>query len=104
MLFGQNPVNIPETLSIKIMNKIIEHKQIVNYLGIYTDEELDWHEHINYIKLCSGIVCHEQTKALPTQLTHNVFITLLESCAELLWDKRCSNRVATFDQIYFVWQ
>ena len=37
-------------------------------------------------------------------LTHNVFITLLESCAELFWDKRCSNLVATFDQIYFVWQ
>ena len=33
-----------------------------------------------------------------------LFITLLESCAELVWDKRCSNLVATFDQIYFVWQ
>ena len=40
----------------------------------------------------------------PSQLTHNVFITLLESCAELFWDKRCSNLVATFDQLYFVWQ
>ena len=27
MLFGQNPVKIPVTLSIKIMNEIIEHKQ-----------------------------------------------------------------------------
>ena len=27
MLFGQNPVKIPETLTIKIMNEIIEHKQ-----------------------------------------------------------------------------
>ena len=41
---------------------------------------------------------------MASQLTHNVFITLLESCAELFWDKRCSNLVATFDQIYFVWQ
>ena len=24
--------------------------------------------------------------------------------AELFWDKRCNNLVATFDQIYFVWQ
>ena len=39
---------------------------------------------------------------ITAQLTHNVFITLLESCAELFWDKRCSNLVATFDQIYFV--
>ena len=36
------------------------------------------------------------------QLTHNVFKTLLESCAELVWDQRCSNLVTTFDQIYFV--
>ena len=35
-----------------------------------------------------------------SQLTHNVFKTFLESCAELVWDKRCSNLVATFDQIY----
>ena len=33
-----------------------------------------------------------------TQLTHNFFKTLLESCAELVWDKRCSNIVATFDK------
>ena len=39
-----------------------------------------------------------------SQLTHNVFKTLLETCAELVWDRRCSNLVATFDQIYFVWQ
>ena len=32
------------------------------------------------------------------------FQILLESCAELVWDKRYSNLVATFDQIYFVWQ
>ena len=44
------------------------------------------------------------TTPASTQLTHNVFKTLLESCAELVWDKRCSNIVATFDQIYFVWQ
>ena len=48
MLFGPNPVEIPETLSIKIMNKIIEHKQIVKNFGIYIDEKLDWHEHSNY--------------------------------------------------------
>ena len=35
-------------------------------------------------------------------LTHNFFKTLPESCAELVWDKRCSNLVATFDQIYFL--
>ena len=29
MLFEQNPVKIPETLSNKIMNEIIEHKQII---------------------------------------------------------------------------
>ena len=39
-----------------------------------------------------------------SQLTHSVFKTLLESCAELVSDKRCSNPVATFDQIYFMWQ
>ena len=39
-----------------------------------------------------------------SQLTHNVFTTLLESFTELGWDKRCSNVVATFDQIYFEWQ
>ena len=37
----------------------------------------------------------------PTQLTHNVFTTLLESFTELIWDKRCSNLVATFAKIYF---
>ena len=45
-----------------------------------------------------------RSKSTPSQLAHNVFITLLKSCAELFWDKRCSNLVATFDQIYFVWQ
>ena len=39
-----------------------------------------------------------------SQLTHNVLKTLLESFAELVWDKRCRNLVATFYQIYFVWQ
>ena len=29
ILFGQNPVKIPKTLSIKIMNEIIEHRQTV---------------------------------------------------------------------------
>ena len=64
MLFGQNPVKIPETLSIKIMNEIIEHKQTVNFLGMYIDEKLDWHEHINYIKskLRSGIYAMNKTK------------------------------------------
>ena len=40
---------------------------------------------------------------LITQLhvTYNVFSTLLESFAELIWDKRCSNLVATFAKIYF---
>ena len=37
----------------------------------------------------------------PMQLTHNVFTTLLESFAELIWEKRCSNLVATFAKIYF---
>ena len=36
-----------------------------------------------------------------SQLTHNVFSTLLESFAELIWHKRCSNLVATFAKIYF---
>ena len=64
MLFGQNPVNIPETLSIKIMNEIIEHKQTVKLLGMYIDEKLDWHEHIHYIKskLRSGIYAMNKTK------------------------------------------
>ena len=64
MLFGQNPVKIPETLSIKIMNEIIEHKQTVIFLGMYIDEKLDWHEYINYIKskLCSGIYVMNKTK------------------------------------------
>ena len=39
-----------EMLSIKIMNELIEHKQTVNFLGMYIDEKLDWYEHINYIK------------------------------------------------------
>ena len=36
-----------------------------------------------------------------THNMHNVFTTLLESFAELIWDKRCSNLVATFAKIYF---
>ena len=47
---------------------------------------------------------HYKTGCRYTQLTHNVFKTLLENCAGLVWNKRCSNLVATFDQIYFVWQ
>ena len=47
---------------------------------------------------------NSSTLSVYAQLTHNVFITWLESCAKLFWDKRCSNLVATFDQIYFVWQ
>ena len=47
-------------------------------------------------------ICNYQL--IVTQLTHNVFKTLLDGCAEIVWDKRCSNIVATFDQIYFVWQ
>ena len=63
MLFGQNPVKIPETLSIKIMNEIIAHKQTVKVLGMYIDEKLDWHEQINYIKskLRSGIYAMNKT-------------------------------------------
>ena len=36
---GKKTVQIPGTLSIKTMNEIIEHKQIVNFLGIYIDEK-----------------------------------------------------------------
>ena len=52
----------------------------------------------------SPIYCDVIARVRISQLTHNVFKTLLECCAELVWDKRCSNLVATFDQIYFVWQ
>ena len=53
-----------ETLSIKIMNETIEHKQTVKCVGMYIDEKVDWHEHINYIKskLCSGIYAMNKTK------------------------------------------
>ena len=46
------------------MNEIIEHKQTVKCLGMYIDEKLDWHEHINYIKskLRSGIYAMNKTK------------------------------------------
>ena len=56
------------------------------------------YQHVKLILLGSPFFCYLFQK------THNVFKTLLESCAELVWDKRCSNLVATFYQIYFVWQ
>ena len=48
-----------------------------------------------------GAVLFRPCREAVSQLTHNVFSTLLESFAELIWDKRCSNIVATFAQIYF---
>ena len=36
-----------------------------------------------------------------THLAHNVFTTFLESFAEPIWDKHCSNLVATSANIYF---
>ena len=40
-------------------------------------------------------------RELFAQLTHNVFTTLIEGFAEIIWDKRCSNLAATFAKIYF---
>ena len=62
-----------------------------------------------YILICfwvlSGYILNSHLPlSIDNQLTHNVFITLLESFTELVWDKRCSNVAATFDQIYFVSQ
>ena len=60
-------------------------------------------EHINNrIRKCRQSYYGLSKCGIPanTQRFHNI----AESCAELFWDKRCSNLVATFDQIYFVWQ
>ena len=42
-------------------------------------------------KLC--VCCVWMFCNITTQLTHNVFKTLLESCGELVWDKCCINLV-----------
>ena len=39
-----------KTLNIKILNEIIERKNAIKFLGVYIDEKLQWHDHINYIK------------------------------------------------------
>ena len=99
MLFGQNPVKITETLSIKIMNEIIEHKQTVKCLGMYIDEKLDWHEHINYIKskLRSGIYAMNKTKNyLSTKHKTMLYYSLIYPYLDygiLLWGSTHTNYI-----------
>ena len=51
VIFGQRQVQIPGNFNVEIANIVIEKKQFVKFLGIYTDEKLDWHEHIRYIQI-----------------------------------------------------
>ena len=73
-------MQIPENLGIKISNQNIERKEVVKFLGMYIDEKLDWHEHLNYIKnkLHSAIYAMKKTKhLLSTQHLTTLYYSLI---------------------------
>jgi hypothetical protein len=50
VVFKQNPMQVDEHLKIKIGNNVIEQKNVIQFLGLYIDAKLEWHDHIQYIK------------------------------------------------------
>jgi hypothetical protein len=50
VLFSYKQSHIPNDLNIRIRNELISRKQTVKFLGMHIDEQLNWHEHIKFIK------------------------------------------------------
>ena len=50
MLFCRSPPPENEELILTMYNTIIQRIKCLQFLGLYIDEKLDWHEHINKCK------------------------------------------------------
>jgi DNA mismatch repair ATPase MutS len=78
VIFRTNSKPLVKDLNIKIGNEVIERKSVIKFLGVYIDEKLEWHDHINYIKnkLNSSLYALRKVKNI---LKTNHLITLYYS-------------------------
>ena len=60
---------------IKIEEKIVEYKQISKVLGVYIDNKLDWHSHIEKVcKKYSGMIAMlRKIRFLPTKTPEEIY-------------------------------
>ena len=62
LLFNLDRNRTKEKLNIYLDTEVFEQKEFANYLGIYIDENLSWHKHIQITinKISKGIGIIEQ--------------------------------------------
>ena len=62
MLFCRSPPPENEELILTMSNTIIQRMKCLQFLGLYIDEKLDWHEHINKCKMHPLFTCLKLVK------------------------------------------
>lgn len=80
LLFTNSQINYSGMLNIKINNEIIKCKSCVKFLGIFIDDRLHWHEHINSCKskLISSLYAINKIKHLvPENTLKALYYTLV---------------------------
>ena len=50
VIFTRNKIHIPENVHIKFGQQILTQRDHVTFLGLHIDSQLDWNQHIKYIK------------------------------------------------------
>ena len=51
VVFKQNLKQLDEYLKIKMGNNIIEQKNVIKFIGLYIDAQLEWNDQINTLKI-----------------------------------------------------
>ena len=80
MLFCRSPPLENEELILTMSNTIIQRMKCLQFLGLYIDDKLDWHEHINKCKnkLTSALyVINKVNSYLPVSALKTIYYTLV---------------------------
>ena len=80
MLFCRSPPPENEELILTMSDTIIQRIKCLQFLGLYIDEKLDWHEHINKCKnkLTSALyVINKVNSYLPVSALKTIYYTLV---------------------------
>ena len=80
MLFCRSPPPENEELILAMSNTIIQRIKCLQFLGLYIDKKLDWHEHINKCKnkLTSAFyVINKVNSYLPVSALKTIYYTLV---------------------------
>ena len=88
-----------EQLNLHILNSNIEQKQVVKYLGVYIDDQVNWKGHIQNVrkKIQQGIgILHKAKFLVPHNFLPNLYSSFIQPhmlYGNLAWASPNSNKV-----------